>query len=73
MLQMDGIVDKSVLFKALHKARDAAMKVNEVQRAALRERFVAHANGNDDYNDNNNDNISSDNNNDNNDNGFGDN
>jgi exosome complex component RRP41 len=52
LLQMDGIVDKAVLFKALHKAREAAIKVNEVQRNALRERFIAHAND-DDNNDNN--------------------
>jgi exosome complex component RRP41 len=41
LLQMDGIVDKSVLFKALHKAKDAAQKVSEVQRNALRDRFAA--------------------------------
>jgi len=58
LLQMDGIVPKEVLMKALHKAKDAAMKVNEVQRAALREKFASHIaeNGNSDsdnsYNEN---------------------
>lgn len=44
LLQMDGIVDKAVLIKALHKAKDAAMRVSEVQRNALKEKFAAHAN-----------------------------
>ncbi len=52
LLQMDGIVDKAVLIKALHKAKDATIKVNEVQRNALREKFVAHANDEDAGNDN---------------------
>jgi exosome complex component RRP41 len=42
LLQMDGIVDKGTLIKALHKAKDAVVKVNEAQRAALREKFAAH-------------------------------
>ncbi|MGV8141981.1 MAG: exosome complex exonuclease Rrp41 [Candidatus Woesearchaeota archaeon] len=42
LLQMDGILDKETLIQALHKAKDAVLKVNEVQRAALREKFAAH-------------------------------
>jgi exosome complex component RRP41 len=43
LLQMDGIVDKETLIKALHKAKAALVQVNEVQRNALREKFAAHA------------------------------
>jgi len=41
LLQMDGIIPKETLIKALHKAKAALMQVNEVQRNALREKFAA--------------------------------
>ena len=72
LLQMDGIVHKEVLFKALQKAKIAAMQVNEVQRNALKEKF-AHTNEVD-FDDNNGSNganyNNSDNTNDNNENQF---
>ena len=76
LLQMDGIVEKEILFKALQKAKTAAMLVNEVQRNALKEKFATNieadydengSNGNGaNYNTDNN----NENNNDNNDNQF---
>jgi len=45
LLQMDGIVDKATVISALNKARVAAMKVNEVQKNALREKFATQVNG----------------------------
>jgi exosome complex component RRP41 len=40
LLQMDGIVTKEVLMEALGKVKDAALKINEIQRAALKERYA---------------------------------
>ena len=60
LLQMDGIVHKEVLFKALHKAKAAAIQVNEVQRNALREKFSSSANDDDNGNGNNYSNDSND-------------
>ncbi|HEY9701085.1 MAG TPA: hypothetical protein V6C58_01470 [Allocoleopsis sp.] len=48
LLQMDGIVDKETLIKGLHKAKDAAMKVSELQKAALRDKFGSSSEGLDD-------------------------
>lgn len=41
LLQMDGIVDKKTLIDALHKAKAALVKVSEIQREALREKFAS--------------------------------
>jgi len=52
LLQMDGIVDKDTLINALHKAKDALVKVSEIQRAALREKFASSLSDNGDTLDN---------------------
>ena len=39
LLQVDGEIKKDVLLKALEKAKEAAKKIAEVQRKALKERY----------------------------------
>ncbi|HLC72645.1 MAG TPA: exosome complex exonuclease Rrp41 [Candidatus Nanoarchaeia archaeon] len=39
LLQIDGEIKKDVLLKALEKAKEAAKKIAEVQRKALKERY----------------------------------
>lgn len=39
LLQVDGEIKKEILMKALEKAKEAAQKIAEVQRKALKERY----------------------------------
>ena len=39
LLQMDGIITKDEFMEALYKVKDAIMKVSEIQRAALKEKY----------------------------------
>lgn len=52
LLQMDGIVDKATLIEALNKAKAALVKVSEIQRQALREKFASSLSDNGDNLDN---------------------
>ena len=39
LLQMDGIIPKEDLMRAIGKAKDAIMKISEIQRNALKEKY----------------------------------
>ncbi|HIH31544.1 TPA: exosome complex exonuclease Rrp41 [Candidatus Woesearchaeota archaeon] len=41
LLQMDGIIEKDALMKALHKAKEVISKISEVQKNALKEKYAA--------------------------------
>jgi exosome complex component RRP41 len=41
LLQMDGAIGKEKLAEALRKVKQAALKINEVQRAALKDKYAA--------------------------------
>jgi exosome complex component RRP41 len=47
LLQMDGILDKDTLIEALNKSKAALLKINEIQREALREKFSSSLTDND--------------------------
>jgi len=51
LLQMDGVVDKETVIAASNKAKTAVLKINEVQRSALREKFAIQASENGDAGD----------------------
>lgn len=46
LLQMDGDIKKDDLYKALELARDACMKIYEVQKTALKEKYKGQEGGN---------------------------
>ncbi len=39
LLQMDGIVDKEMLMSALQKVKEACLKIREIQKKALKEKY----------------------------------
>ena len=41
LLQMDGLIDKASLRKALEMGRKACLKINEIQRQALKDKFAS--------------------------------
>ena len=43
LLQMDGLIDKDSLKQALEMGRRACLQINEIQKKALKERFMSSA------------------------------